>query len=160
MHFIGQHGLAVRVVLLAAVLPLFVLPRIAELGDLRGRVGAHFRPEGIGIALHEHFARRRRDGVFVNVPFLKAFDIRNPDAVAGAAPFHRIGFNVPLVEIADDAYLLGMGSPDGKAHARSAAENGKMSAEQTVAGVVCSLMVQKRTVFVNCTEFHVSIPPD
>ena len=33
-----------------------------------------------------------------------------------------------------------------------------MSAEQTVAGVVCSLMVQKRTVFVNCTEFHVSIP--
>ena len=68
MHFVGQHRLAVRVVLLAAVLPFFVLPRIAELGDFRGRVGAHFRPEGIGIALHEHFARRRRNGVFVNIP--------------------------------------------------------------------------------------------
>ena len=51
MDFIGEHGLAVRIVGTAAVHPFLVAPRIVELGQFRCRIGTYFRPEGIGIAL-------------------------------------------------------------------------------------------------------------
>ena len=78
----------------------------------------------------------------------------NPDTIAAAAPFHRVGIGIPMVEITDDTDLLCMRCPDGKAHAGLAAQYRKMSAEQTITGVVRTLMIQKGTVLVDCTEFH------
>lgn len=81
--------------------------------------------------------------------------MRNPNAVAAAAPLHGIGIGVPVIEITDDADLLGVRRPDGKAHAGLAAQDREMGPEQTITGVVRTLMIQEGTVLVDCTEFHI-----
>ena len=155
MDFIGQHGLAVRIVSTAAVHPFLVAPRIVEFRQFRCRIGTYFRPEGVRIALQDAFPRCRRDGVFVGVPFLEAGNMCNPNAIAAAAPFHGVGISIPVIEITDNADLLRMRCPDGKAHTRLAAQDREMGPEQTITGVVRTLMIQEGTVLVDCTEFHI-----
>lgn len=79
----------------------------------------------------------------------------NPNAIAAAAPFHGVGIGIPVIEITDDADLLRMRCPDGKAHAGFAAQDREMGPKKTITGVVCTLMVQEGTVLVDCTEFHI-----
>ena len=79
----------------------------------------------------------------------------NPNAIAAAAPFHGVGISIPVIEITDDADLLRMRCPDGKAHAGFAAQDREMGPEKTITGVVCTLMIQEGTVLVDCTEFHI-----
>ena len=79
----------------------------------------------------------------------------NPNAVAAAAPLHGVGISIPVIEITDDADLLRMRRPDGKAHTRLAAQDREMGPEQTITGVVRTLMIQEGTVLVDCTEFHI-----
>ena len=85
---------------------------------------------------------------------MKAFYICDPNAIALAASFHRVGIVIPMVEVTDDTDLLCVRCPNGKTHAGFPAPPGKVSAEQSIAGIIRTLVIQEGTVFVDCTEFH------
>ena len=130
-----------------------------EFGQLRCRIGPDFRPEGIRVAFQDDLAGSRRDGVFVDIPFTKAFDIANPDAISLIAARHGIGRFVPVIEITDNTDSLCMRCPHGKAHAGLAPVRRKMRTKEAVAAVIGSLMIQVRTIIIDGTEFHPCTPP-
>src|SRR5690606_29857289 len=120
MHFIYRHRAVERLRLLAPRHPVRVSPLVSEIGDDRGVGRAQFAGEGAGIAFFQpQAAILRAQRIAVDRAFGQAGNEDFPDATQ-AMTAHAVNAGIPVVERADDADLIGVGSPYGKADAAHA----------------------------------------
>jgi hypothetical protein len=123
MNFVDVHGGVQPVPPRAGVQPFAVAPGMARrAGHHGGGAGAHLEALGIGVGLDDDRAGIPvADLVLVQIARRQAGDEQFPDAGAAAHP-HGVDAAVPVVEAAHDGDPLGVGGPDGEAHAVGAVQ--------------------------------------
>ena len=119
--------------------PLRVVPFVGvEVDDDGAGRRAQFGAEGVGIGFEgQQVAVGADDFKFVDGAFAEFRHEEFPDAGA-AAGAHRMDAAVPMVEVADHADALRVGSPDGEVDAADARERDDVRTELVVGVVVAA----------------------
>ena len=112
MALINIHWAAVGGILGAVVHPVLISPLIAsvQIINFGGYVGPGGGVEAVGIGFAHKGAVLPMYGVLIGVITIETGDKSLPNAAF--YPLHGGGFQVPTIEITDDGYLGGVGSPD------------------------------------------------
>ena len=133
---------------LARCHPVGVLPFIIQVFDDRGKAGhraavldGRLEVEGVGIGFIG-LEEAAPEAVFIRLAGPYAAHVDLPEAGFGA--FHRAGFGIPVVEVADHRDGLGMGRPDGEPGALPV----RVGAELFVALKMRALVPEIEVVFV------------
>ena len=110
--------------------------KLGDVPDDRGRSGPNLRGEAVGIGLENEIAVvAALDLVLVDFTLAEVGNEDLPDP-RRAAIAHGMSAAVPVIEIADDADPLRVGSPDGEVNSAKALMGSEMGTEPLVIAVV------------------------
>ena len=136
MDLVHRDGLFYPIGGFALVQPVLVLPREArEVVDDRGGFRRLFGIEGHGVGLLQDFAAVGANGVLVGVSLGNALDKSVPDA--GIARQERILTGCPMIRVAENRDLAGVGGPNSETGAGNSSYLVEVSAECPIHQTVC-----------------------
>ena len=147
VHFVDRDRRLQPVGAAARFHPVGVVPLVfVDIPDHRGRFRRHLAVEGVRIGLELLVGgEARAHVVLVRGALAQPGDEDLPDAAI--APAHGMAAGVPLVELAGHRDALGVGRPDGEAHALHAIDLGEVRAQRAIGFVVRAFGVQVQLEF-------------
>ena len=138
MHLIYIHRRLIDIGSGLLRCPLLIMPRIFGFIELGRVLRRSLEMRAVGVVFQLDCTGFRQNAVLIECIFRQLVECCLPDAVRNGQ--HRMAVAVPVVEIADDRDIDGIGSPDAKDRFLGTVANLGMSAEKALRIVVLPLI--------------------